>query len=350
MNFVINGMFYTQKITGVHRFAREIVNELDKIIYKNEIIIVVPEYASDLPSLHNVKFIKYGKTKGLLWEQIDLAKFLKKNEYVSINLCNSQPLLCPGVICIHDAAYKAHPEFFKTLHGKLSVIWHRVNFLLAKYTKYPIITVSHFSKYQLIDAYKLNPKKIYIIGNAWQHIDKIDTDKGVLERHNLKEKNFFFTLGNINYNKNTKWIIDYARKNPSDIFVLSGKRVKNSSVDLDNISNVKWLGYLSDAEIKALYQTCKAFIFPSIHEGFGIPPMEALSQGSRIVISNATSLPEIYKNCAYYIDPYDTDVNICNLLEHKLDDSSVILENYSWEKSAKEFKKLIIDLQLMFNS
>ena len=340
-NLVINGMFYAHKITGVHRFARELMTELDKLIEKEEITIVIPYYVNELPIFNNIKIVKYGETKGLLWEQIDHVKYLRKNDLVSISLCNTQPILRPGIMCIHDAAYKVHPEFFKTLHGKLSVYWHRVNFWIAKHTNYPVITVSYFSKYQLIDAYRLNPKRIIIIGNGWQHMNRVSSDVSVLSRNNLKEGEFFFTLGNINYNKNTSWVIDFAKKHPEHMFVLSGIRVKNSNVDIDNIKNVKWLGYLSDEEIKALFQTCKAFIFPSIHEGFGIPPMEALSQGAKIIVSNTTSLPEIYKNSAYYVDPYDNDIDINELFNTQLDDASVVLNNYSWEKSARKLKNLI---------
>lgn len=340
-NLVINGLFYAQKTTGVHRFARELMIQLDKLVEKDEITIVVPYYVEQLPVFNNIRIVRYGKVKGLLWEQTDFVKYLRKNNLVSISLCNTQPLFRPGIMCIHDAAYKVHPEFFKTLHGKLSVCWHRINFWIAKHSSYPIITVSYFSKYQLIDAYKLNPRRITVIGNGWQHMNRIDSDKNILSRNNLREGEFFFTLGNINYNKNTRWIIDFAKKHPEDMFVLSGIRVKNSSVNIDDIKNIKWLGYLSDEEIKALFQTCKAFIFPSIHEGFGIPPMEALSQGAKIIVSNTTSLPEIYKNSAYYVDPYDNDIDIDELFNTPLDDASVVLDSYSWEKSAKKLKSLI---------
>lgn len=338
---IINGLFYTQKTTGVQRFSRELIGALDSIIEKDKIDIIVPEYAEDIPKYKNIKILKYGNVKGLLWEQTNLPHYLKKNNLISISLCNSQPLFCPGIICIHDAAYKTHPEYFKTIHGKLSVYWHRLNFWIAKITKYPIITVSYFSKYQLIDTYKIEPHRLVVIGNGWQHMNRINEDDTVLKRNNIKEGHFFFTLGNINYNKNTKWVINFAKKHPEYLFVLSGIKVKNSKIDIDDADNVLWLGYLSDGEIKALYKNCKAFIFPSIHEGFGIPPMEALSQGAKIIIANTTCLPEIYKNSAYYIDPYDTDIDIEKLISRKIDSGEAVLDSYSWMNSAKSLKEVI---------
>ena len=77
--------------------------------------------------------------------------------------------------------------------------------------------------------------------------------------------------------------------------------------DLSQLRNVILLGYVSDEEVKALMQKCKAFVFPSYYEGFGIPPLEALSAGARIIIARSASLPEIYGNAALYIDAYNTE-------------------------------------------
>lgn len=338
-NYYINGLFFSQKTTGVHRFARQLLAELDKISRKDEIKIVVP-IGTKVPIYERILVIEHGKHHGLLWEQIDFSLFLKKKKGTGVNLCNSQPLLKPGVVCIHDVAYKTHPEYFKTLHGKLSVAWHKVVYRLAAWSNYPIITVSYFSKYSIVDTYHVNPKRIHVIGNGWQHIQDILPDDEVLQRNGLSSKNFYFTLGNINYNKNTKWVIDYAKQHPNETFVLSGIRVKNS--DIDHVKNVKWLGYLSDEEIVALYKHCKAFIFPSIHEGFGIPPMEALSQGAKIIVANTTCLPEIYQGGAIYIDPYDTSVNLDELLHNvEVEDALKVLGRYSWEKSAKQLYNLL---------
>lgn len=337
----INGLFFSQKVTGVHRFARQLLQEIDKISSTGEIKVVVP-YGTNVPRFQNICVIEYGNHKGLLWEQIDFPIFLMKNHGISVNLCNSQPLIYPGVICIHDVAYKTHPEYFKTLHGKLSVAWHKLVYRIAAWTNYDILTVSYFSKYSLIDTYHIDSKRIHIISNGWQHITQIIPDNAILEKNNLKEKSFYFTLGNINYNKNTKWVVEYAKKHPEEVFVLSGIRVKNSDIDIDNVPNLKWLGYLSDGEIVSLYKNCKAFIFPSIHEGFGIPPMEALSQGAKIIVANTTCLPEIYQGCAIYVDPYDTNVDLDKLLkENEVDDSNKVLERYSWKESALKLYKLI---------
>jgi glycosyltransferase involved in cell wall biosynthesis len=90
-------------------------------------------------------------------------------------------------------------------------------------------------------------------------------------------------------------------------------------------------------------KNCKAFLFPSIYEGFGIPPLEALSHGTKIIISNAACLPEIYGDCAYYIDPYDYEVDLEKLLKCEVKPPDECLSRYSWEKSAKILLSVIND-------
>lgn len=344
MKFIINGLFLSQKTTGVHRFARETLAEFDHLVKKGDYSIAIPMKIKELPTFQNLEYIVVGKHQGYLWEQLDFARFLVKENAISINLCNSEPLFKPGIICIHDVAYKTHPEYFRTLHGRLSVIWHRLVYRRAAKSMYPIITVSYFSKYSLVDTYKIAPHRICVIGNGWQHVKRFNLDESVLERNNLQKGQFYFTLGNINYNKNTNWVIKYAKNHPSETFVLSGLKAKNSDINVDNVENVKWLGFLSDDEILALYKNCKAFIFPSIHEGFGIPPMEALSQGAQIIVANTTCLPEIYLGSAHYIDPYDTDVDLERLLKEDVDSGEEVLKRYGWDMSAYKLYTLLNNL------
>lgn len=343
---VINGLFYTQKTTGVQRFARELVRELDTISAPGEYTLVVPSYLQENIYLENIRVVKYGNSSGLFWEQWELFNFTRKRKCVLISLCNSQPILHPGIICIHDVAYKTHPEFFKTLHGRLSVFWHRLLFRQAMTSKYHIFTVSYFSKYSMIDTYGVrNKSRISVLGNGWQHMTTITPDDSVLYRNNLVKNGFYFTIGNINYNKNIQWVLDYAQNHPDENFIVSGRAVKNSKINLDNIPNVQWLGFLLDREIVSLLQNCKAFIFPSIHEGFGIPPLEALCLGAKVIIANTSCLPEIFQGSVCYIDPYDINIDIDELLKHtSLAPAELVLERYSWKNIALTFKRKIDSL------
>ena len=139
--------------------------------------------------------------------------------------------------------------------------------------------------------------------------------------------------------KNVKWVIEYAKKNPKDMFVLSGKIPADDSYDLsyaNSLDNVKYLGYISDEQIVALYKNCKAFIFPSIYEGFGMPPMEAMAVGAKAIVSKASCLPEVYEDTVFYIDPFDTNINLDKLLrEQPVSSAEKVLNKYSWKASAE---------------
>ncbi|MBQ5647203.1 MAG: glycosyltransferase, partial [Treponema sp.] len=129
-----------------------------------------------------------------------------------------------------------------------------------------------------------------------------------------------------------------AKKNPNEKFAISGKMlsglVPQELEILKSLDNVILLGYVSDEQVKALMQKCTAFVFPSYYEGFGIPPLEALSCGTKIIVSNAASLPEIYENTAYYINPDDTNINLKLLLSKEVESSDKILERYQYKNAA----------------
>jgi glycosyltransferase involved in cell wall biosynthesis len=101
------------------------------------------------------------------------------------------------------------------------------------------------------------------------------------------------------------------------------------------------VGFVSDEQVKSLIQNCKAFIYPSIYDGFGIPPLEALSQGAKVICSCAACLPEVNRNSVHFIDPYETDVDIEKILSEKIDDAEEVLNRYSWEKSGHLFYHLL---------
>lgn len=332
--YAFNGFLFSQRQTGVMRFAKELLIRIDKMCSKKEFFLVVPEYATSYPQLKNIETIKYGHTKGNFWEQVDFVRYLKKNKLQSVNFNNTMPIFKPGIIAIHDIAYKIHPEFADSWHGKISNLYHRIIFYIAARSNVPIITVTNFSKYQLIDEYKINPQRITVIGNGWQHFEKVGFDDSIIEKNNLTAKSYYFSLGSLSKMKNTKWIVEVAKKHPEYTFVLAGAKPNNTNFGIDIPDNVILVGFVSDEQIKSLIKFCKAFVYPSIFDGFGIPPLEALSQGATVICSNAACLPEVYKNSVHYIDPYNTNVNLDLLVSEKIDTPSAVLNRYSWDDSA----------------
>lgn len=340
--FIINGSFLCRNLTGIERFAFEICKQLDLLIKKDEIWMYIPQNSKTVPEYKNIKVVISNKLlKNFpLWDHFTFSKFVKKHQGVSLDFSNITPLFNPGFVFLHDIYAKLYPEDFKSFKDKLRKTYMCFMYKhIAKKAK-KIFTVSDFSRSQISSTYDVPEEKISVIPNGWEHFKSVKPDTSIFKSFPLlQKKNFFFTLGSLQKRKNLKWILEYAKKNPDDQFAISGKAINgmesNELSELNELPNVILLGYLSDDSVKGLMQNCKAFVFPSYYEGFGIPPLEALSVGARVIISKAACLPEIYKKSAYYIDPDNTDVSLSKLLLKPVDSPDVILKYYTYKNAAK---------------
>ncbi|BBA50676.1 putative glycosyltransferase [Fusobacterium varium] len=343
MKIIINGRFLTQNITGVQRFAHEIVNKLDEFMKKDEVVILVPKNIlfKDL-KYENIEIKKIGFLRGHLWEQLELPYYVWKNQGRLLNLCNTAPVINTGIVIIHDVSTKVNSEFYSR---KFSVFYNILNKVITK-TSIKILTVSEFSKKEIMKYYNINSSKIDIVNNAWQHMNKINESEKVLEKLRLKNKEFYLGVSSINPNKNFKYIVELAKIYPEKIFVIAGKLNQKvfGNMNLDKIKNLVWVGYISDEELKTLYKTTLGFIYPSFYEGFGIPPLEALACGcKKVYVSNTSCLPEIFEDSVIYLNPYKVEKILNEIEIIKEENIKKILNKYSWEKSIKKIINIIND-------
>lgn len=269
-----------------------------------------------------------------------LKKFLSLNHAIGIDFANTCSIFKPGIVFIHDIYCKIYKDDFHTFRDKLVRIYSCFMYrFCAKHAK-KLFTVSEFSKMQISQHYGISVDKITVIPNGWDHFRNIKMDFSILENTPKLQNGFYFTLGSLSKRKNLKWILDYAKKNPDDLFAISGKPlndlIPNELDQLKKLKNIIFLGYLTDGQVKALMSKCKAFILPSYYEGFGIPPLEALSVGAKIIVSKAACLPEIYGNTAHYIDPNNPDVNLNQLLEQPVESPERILEKYIYDNASEQ--------------
>lgn len=337
---VFDGQIYAGNINGMYRYTDEVLREFDKLIDRGEFEIVVPKDVDLTGRFQNIKVVYYGKARGLLWTQICLLMYLLRNRAVSVGFCNVTPLLRPGITVVHDIAYKVLKEEYKNLYGRLSQYWHRLNYWVIARSGVPVITVSDFSKRQISEIYKVDPQRITVIANGWQHYNRIEEDDSIFTEFPVLQKgNYFFSLGSLEERKNFKWVVEMAKRNRSEYFVVAGSNVRNAKnkPEFDKIPNLIFLGYISDERAKSLMRNCRAFLFPSTFEGFGIPPLEALSVGTQVVCAYAASLPEVCGKAAFYVKPCQYDLNL-KMLDN-IDKRSYYadtLSKYSWEKSARK--------------
>lgn len=345
---VISGDFLDKKITGIQRIAREILTELDKIIEKDEIELVIPKNIKEVPRYDNIKVVRIHSDNGNrhLWIQLWLPLYCICNKKISVNLCNETSVMKPDITIIHDIHYKIYKNDFKSLTQKINRFIVLLIYHSAIVRGKILITDSKFSKNEIIKHYKVSDKNIRILYAGWQHMDRILEDESIFSEVSvIKKGQYYFSLGSLSKKKNTEWILKYAKKHPSEIFVIAGANIIISDGNMESmiqsLPNVIFLGYISDEKIKTLMRYCKAFIFPSIYEGFGIPPLEALSAGAKIILANSSCLPEVYEDYAYYIDPFNTDIDLEKLLENKVEEDRSILDKYTWKKSAQQLYKIV---------
>ena len=348
MSVVINGDFLCRNLTGIERFAYETCIRLDKIIEKDSIEIYVPSNAKFLPEFQNIKIVQSSKNCKIfpLWEHIEFSRYAAKNKLCPLDFANVTPFFRPGIVFIHDIYAKLYPNDFSRKKDRLIKAYMCFMYRHAAKHAKKIITVSDFSRQQISKVYGIDPKTIQIIYNGWEHIKNIESDSSILQKYpELKPKKFYFTLGSLQKRKNLKWIADYASEHADELFAISGKAISGMVSDdikaLQTLKNVILVGYVSDEQVKALMESCKAFIFPSYYEGFGILPLEAISCGAPVIISRAASLPELYGNCAHYIEPDNTKVNLNDILLEKTEPSETILKKYTYQKAAEDLKEIL---------
>lgn len=343
----IDGLFLTQRITGIQRYAYEICRELDKLLAPDCVECLVPENTplNEMETAFvNIRVVKYGKHSGMLWEQRDLAAYLKAKNRRGIFLCNVMPLTAKnGVAVIHDISYRVNPQFFRGFRRRLSAWWHCLQYRLICQKCEKIITVSEFSKSEIERVYHVPGNRIAVVYNAWQHMERVGEDTNTFQQFSqLQKGNYYFAMATLMENKNFAWILRAAKQNPTQQFAVAGGgnlAFYAQKIEREALKNVSFLGYVSDAQAKALMHFCKAFLFPTFYEGFGIPPLEAAACGAPdLIVSDTPCMHEVYGDCAAYVDPHAEPGNL-SAIPHK--NPAPVLSQYSWAAEAQKFLMIL---------
>ena len=341
---------------GIHRYTLEMLKGIDNIVPANTVELLIPAYEEDDYEFSNIRVVKMGKCTSnngfsrkiynYLYKNFYARNYIKKNNAISVDLLLQFPLFGCDVVAIHDCRVNLYPESFsfskEQRHFQRALLKHQNR--AVKNCKL-IVTVSETVKSEINKCYTNYHNEICVIPNAWQHFEYFDSDNSVLDKLTLRPNDYYFSLGSRFPHKNNKWLLEAAKLNPNSKFVISGKKVGDTSYDESDVPNFIYAGRLSDEEIKALMSNCKAFIQPSFYEGFGIPPLEAMSVGADCIVSDIPVFKEIYEDSVWYINPYDyTNIEFDRIFSVNKENNDKILNKYSWEKSAINLWNCIINL------
>ncbi len=306
---VVNGRFLSQRVTGVQRYARELVRALDARLAARAAAgdpwpaeIHAPPGSEPLPGLRHMVVRTVGRRSGHAWEQLDLPR--SAAGAILLNLGNTGPLLHPRqLLCIHDAGVYTVPESYSPAFRG----WYRLLWAVLGRRALRVLTVSGFSAGELGRHVGIPADRLAVVPNAADHVAALDPAPDALHRLGLEPGGYVFALGSRAKAKNLAGLAAAMAllPDPKPPLVTAGGRNERIFADAGGLAGVRELGPVDDATLKSLYQGAICLVFPSFYEGFGLPPLEAMIAGCPVVASRAASMPEVCGDAALYVDPHD---------------------------------------------
>lgn len=302
---IINGRFLTQQVSGVQAFARSVCRELKML---TPLKIVVSENEQVIDEEFSDSIIRYGKLRGHVWEQFELPSFIKKHpDATLLNLCNTGPVNVRNqLVTIHDLAFLHHPEWFRWIFGTY------YKFLIPKICRNSkaILTVSETIKSELIEYLGLAREKITVVPNK-VGVPFLDAVPVAPANFPYKKDEFFLIVGTNDPRKNFDLVMPLFKEDfQGKKLVIAGGNHKNFRAPSGGEFGSKAImrtGYVRDPELKWLYKNAIGLINPSFYEGFGIPNIEAFSQGCGVICSELRVFKEVCKNAAWYFNPRSSE-------------------------------------------
>jgi len=347
--FVVNGRYLTQKATGVHRYAFEICNKLHDMGVDFHVAIpqeINPDYKFDF------KTVKCGSLNTHLWEQISLPRYLNKiGKPLLISFTGCGPLFYRNqIMTIHDVSHERYPQWFSPNYNRF------YHFMMPRIGKkaHAVLTVSEFSKREIVDTLGIEADKIHVVhSNVPFHIKPTKEDILNFE-HDPSVDKYIIAVSSMDPRKNFERLVTAFNKiedKSVKLYIIGMSFKAFNTPDLQKLigENVYLPGYISDDALQNMYQNAILSIYPSLYEGFGLPPLEAMTFGCPVINSDIPALREISEDAALYVDPYDVD-DMALKIEQLLNDEPLRRElqikgldqikKYSWEKSARQVYEL----------
>ena len=302
----INGKFLGANLNGVHRTAAQYSSVLMERAAAHDVTLLSPGSTNppeEFPGLVTTPAPgRFGSGQG--WEMLTLPAVAKGQ--LLVNFCNLAPLLhSNSIVMIHDAQTFLYPEDYT---GKQATFYRLLLPWIAKRAR-RILTVSDFSRQSLAQFGIGTLDKIDVVHNGTDHILATPADGEILARHGLRAGGYVLTLGSSKGYKNMRAVFA-AMEAPAPgglALVVAGGAGEAAYREKGWVppAGTIFTGFVSDAELRALYEGAAAFVFPSLTEGFGLPPVEAMHCGAPVVAARAGAMPEVLGEAAILVTADD---------------------------------------------
>jgi glycosyltransferase involved in cell wall biosynthesis len=324
----------------MQRFATELTRALDSLVVslappRPLIRLLLPPDAARLDGLRHIDQQFVGKLKGHLWEQFELPRYARN--CVLVNLTASAPVLtrAPQLLVIHDAAILDNPtNFSRAYRTAYRLLWR-----LLQAGQVHIHTISTFSAQRLAaHGVRTAPARI---PNGSDHISAVAADESIFSRFpQIKRGRYVLCIGNRSRNKNFGVVAKALQGVPELQLVVCGpsnSRIFGTPDGMPGMRSID-VSFPSDAELVALYRNAFAFVFPSLYEGFGVPPLEAMRLDCPVIASNTGAIPEVCGDGAIYFKP-SSSFELSTILRSLLDDATLrCVQVEKGRKAAAEFR------------
>ena len=321
MRIGINGRFLVAKRTGVQRAAFNLIKTLIEVDRDNEYVIFTGKEQVGAPEWNYPNVTVVGdelrpgeNIRNHIWEQVRLPMLAKRYQIDILHSpANVAPLFYRGrsIIHIHDLCFVVNPQWysfaFRTVYNLI------IPRLARRATK--VITNSNNSKNDLLQYFDLPAERVSLV--YWAVDDTFSLPSVAAAEAKIKENDYILYVGSLEPRKNINVLIESYERLRHDypaiktkLVLIGGESPLFATVQLkarEFRDDVVFKGFVTDSELSEYYRRARLVAYPSLYEGFGLPPLEAMASGAPVVTSSTSSIPEVVGNAAILVNPRDRE-------------------------------------------
>ncbi len=307
-----NGKFLSASMTGVHRVAWELISGVQDLLTESDDAsrpdcrMIAPRSARPLAPLTDIPLSTRSLLTWQVWEQFELP--LRARSALLVSLCNLSPILHrPAITMIHDAQVFLTPDSYSPAFRS----WYQFALPAIGRSARRILTVSDYSRQQLVRFGVAPASRIDVIHNGSDHILLCPPSPDIVPRLGLEPGRYVVALANTQVHKNIATLVTASslRSMAGVKLVLVGAATGDDfrAAGMTTLDNVVFAGRTSDSELRSLMEHAACLAFPSLTEGFGLPPAEAMRLGCPVAAAPEGALPEVCGDAAVYVPALDPE-------------------------------------------